>query len=161
MKHLDQDIKKVIGGKRYDTKTAKFITSYSNNLGYRDFKHFGEDLYLKKTGEFFLAGEGGPLSKYAKPCPEGVCGSVDIIPLTSDEAKNWVEEYANEFYEDLFLVEEENQRAFSLLIPESLYRSLTIISNFENCTMKDVVISSCENYIEKYKSIIEEYKNKF
>ncbi len=52
----EEDImKKIINGKRYDTETAKLIGSdgYSNPS---DFNYWSEDLYQKKTGEFFLYG---------------------------------------------------------------------------------------------------------
>jgi len=59
-------MKKIINGKRYDTETAQLIgsASYSNRT---DFRFWSEELYRKKTGEFFLYGEGGPASKVDRP----------------------------------------------------------------------------------------------
>ena len=55
---------KRINGKRYDTETAKEVGCVSwGAVG--DFRHSSETLYRKSTGEFFLYGEGGPLSEYA------------------------------------------------------------------------------------------------
>lgn len=84
--------KKIINGKLYDTETAKFIGYYDNGCGGRDFRHMSEELYLKKTGEFFQLGEGGPLSKYSEERGNNTCGISKIIPLTENEAKKWAEE---------------------------------------------------------------------
>ena len=43
--------------KKYDTETARAVADYANNGNWRDFTHFEETLYQKKTGEFFLYGE--------------------------------------------------------------------------------------------------------
>lgn len=86
--------KKVINGRMYNTETAKAIKFYANGGGWRDFSHFEETLYRKKTGEFFLAGEGGPMTKYSRSC--GQCswsGGEDIIPLTEQQAREWAERH--------------------------------------------------------------------
>ncbi len=101
-------MKKIIDGKKYDTRTAKAIGYYSNGLSDRDFHHVNETLYLKKTGEFFLAGDGGPLTKYATRCGDMWSGSCNIFPLTRCEAKEWVETYLDaDTYEELFGVVDE------------------------------------------------------
>ena len=57
-------MKKVINGKMYNTDTAKRMADWS--YGYPgNFEYYEEELYKKKTGEFFLYGEGGPRSKYS------------------------------------------------------------------------------------------------
>lgn len=96
-------MKKIINGRKYDTDTAKAIASYSNDRPCSDFRYFYETLYQKHTKEFFLYGEGGPLSKYAEHCGQGWIGAEGIIPLTLDDAKEWVENHCNaEKYEKLF-----------------------------------------------------------
>lgn len=59
-------MKAIINGHKYNTDTAKLIASYANRGGWRDFHHFEEALYKKKTGEFFLHGEGGSETKYSR-----------------------------------------------------------------------------------------------
>lgn len=84
-------MKKIINGKLYDTDTAKAIAGKEENYGRNDFRTFCETLYKKKTGEYFLAGKGGPLTKYVDNC-NGLKGFGEaIIPLTTKEAKSWVE----------------------------------------------------------------------
>lgn len=97
-------MKKVINGKLYNTETADKICSWSNNYYPNDLHYYIERLYKKKKGEFFLHGEGGAFSKYSIGIWGG--GSIageKIIPLTLQEAKDWVENYSSiEIYEKLF-----------------------------------------------------------
>ncbi len=91
-------MRRIINGKKYDTDTADFIDETGNNLPQSNFRWMEEELYKKKTGEFFLAGEGGPLSKYGIRCDNNtLSGSHKITPLTIDEAKEWVEN--NSYYD--------------------------------------------------------------
>ena len=51
-------MKKIINGKVYDTDTAKLIGSWDNGI-YGDLDSVSEDLYRKRTGEFFIFGHEG------------------------------------------------------------------------------------------------------
>ena len=96
-------MKKIINGRKYDTDTAEALASYWNGLGGSDFAHCTETLYRKKTGEFFLHGEGGPMSKYSHSYGNMTCGGEKIIPLTEDEAKEFVERRCDgDEYEAIF-----------------------------------------------------------
>ena len=75
-------MKKIINGRMYNTDTAKRLCSADNGSSCRDFSHWEEELYQKKTGEFFLYGEGGPASKYSRSCGQNEwCGGCDITPM--------------------------------------------------------------------------------
>lgn len=97
-------MRKIINGKKYDTETAEQLASYWNELSTRDFRHMTEKLFRKKTGEYFLYGEGGPLSKYATSCGgSGFIGGEDIVPLPEQEAKEWAEKHLGcDEYEAIF-----------------------------------------------------------
>lgn len=97
-------MKKIINGKVYDTKTAKELGSWSNMADYGNFSQFSETLYRKKTGEFFLHGEGGPMTKYAvAKGSNGWRGGERIMPLSFSEARKWAEEHLDgEEYEEIF-----------------------------------------------------------
>ena len=96
-------MKKIINGKLYDTDTAKEFGTYLNGYDYTDLRRMRETLYKKKTGEFFLYGCGGPMSKYAESCGNTTCSGAAIIPLTLDEAKKWAEEHINpDVYIEIF-----------------------------------------------------------
>lgn len=86
-------MKKIVNGKRYDTKTATEIASSWNGCSRSDFKFLLETLYKTDGGAWFLAGEGGALTKYAEVLEGGRshCGGKDVVPLTPAEAKAWLE----------------------------------------------------------------------
>jgi hypothetical protein len=96
-------MKMIIKGKKYDTETAEFLGSDSH-LWPNDLDFWKEELYRKKTGEFFLYGEGGARSKYGKEVSTNSwSGSETIIPLTEDRARNWAENHLSvEKYEEIF-----------------------------------------------------------
>lgn len=109
-------MKKIINGKVYDTEKAKQVASYSNAGSWRDFQHYEETLYLKKTGEYFLFGEGGPMTRYARSEGQNSwTGGERIEPLTYAAAKEWAEEHltASE-YESIFgEVEEDDSKVLT------------------------------------------------
>lgn len=87
-------MKRIIGGKKYDTNTARQVGEWGNGYGYTDFQHAAETLYRKRTGEYFVHGSGGPMSRYAKPYPGGGWqGGDELVPLTYDQAREWAEEH--------------------------------------------------------------------
>lgn len=84
-------MKKVINGRSYNTETAKELGYQTNGYANNDIYFTGETLYRKKTGEFFLYGEGGAYSIYGRDFGMSRGGGEKIIPLSEDEAKNWAE----------------------------------------------------------------------
>ena len=95
---------KIINGKKYSTETAKLIATHSNNLMANDFQFFAETLYLKKTGEYFLFGEGHGMSEYGEMKGNGGMGWGEIIkPFSENSAKNWAEKnLSGEEFEEIF-----------------------------------------------------------
>lgn len=106
-------MKKIINGKVYDTEKAKEMASWSNGGTWRDFSHVEETLYRKKTGEYFLFGEGGPMTQYAERVEQnGWSGGSRIMPMTYAEATKWAEEHLDgDDYEAIFgeVVEDESK----------------------------------------------------
>lgn len=87
-------MKAFIDGKKYDTETAEEAASWDNGQSTRDFEHCAEALYRTKKGNWFLKGEGGPMTKYARFCGDNTrCGGSAITPLTAQEAFEWCEKY--------------------------------------------------------------------
>lgn len=85
--------KKIINGKLYNTETATLIGEWDNGYHISDFKYCEEKLYRKRTGEYFLSGEGGGLSQYSKSYGDNSWGyGYAIIPLSEKEAKQWAED---------------------------------------------------------------------
>ena len=87
-------MKKIINNKMYNTDTAEEITYYTasrRGFSASDFRYYTECLYRKKTGEYFLHGEGGPLTKYARSVGlTGSTGGENIIPLSLEETKDYL-----------------------------------------------------------------------
>lgn len=86
-------MKKIIKNKVYDTRTAQKVGDWDNGYYTNDFNYCAETLYQKKTGEFFLHGEGHALSKYAGHSGNSSGWGERIIPLTYDEAHEWAENH--------------------------------------------------------------------
>lgn len=115
-------MKKIINGKRYDTATAKAVgeAGYSHR---GDFSYWAETLYRKNTGEYFLYGEGGPMSRYAVTTGQNEwSGGEKIMPLTIEKAMEWAEENLDgDDYEAIFGPVEEtgNKKAVTIMLSES------------------------------------------
>ena len=87
-------MKKIINGKVYDTEKAKKVASWYSSYARNDFHYYEEELYQKKTGEFFLYGEGNAASPYSRSCGQNEwCGGEKIEPLTYKEAQEWAEKH--------------------------------------------------------------------
>lgn len=98
-------MKKIISGKKYDTDTAKCLTSYeTGGACCNDIHYLNEVLYRKITGEYFLFGEGGAYSPYGVPAVGGGCVAGEAIrPLSVAEAKAWAEMHMSaDAYETTF-----------------------------------------------------------
>lgn len=86
-------MKKVIDGKIYNTETAELIHEWDNGYYQSDFHYCAESLYKTKKGAYFIAGEGGAMSDYAKSYGNNRGSGEDIRALTEAEAMLWLEEH--------------------------------------------------------------------
>lgn len=83
----------VINGKRYDTKSATLVASWSNGEDTSNFHHCEEELYRTPRGNWFIAGRGGALSPYRESLGVGSWGpGAEIRPLSPEEAMAWLEQ---------------------------------------------------------------------
>ena len=121
-------MKKIIGGKLYNTDTARLVGEWSNAGDWRDFGHMEEALYQKKTGEFFIHGEGGPASKYAEQTGQNRwTGGEKIIPLSYETARQWAEDHLTaEQYQATFgeVVEDDSRTTLQLSLPASTVKKI-------------------------------------
>lgn len=105
-------MKKIINNKVYDTATARELASWSSD-SMDTLDYIEEALYRKKTGEYFLYGEGGPRTQYAKETGTNSWSSgARIMPMTYQEASDWAQSrLSGEKYEALFgVVKEDDSR---------------------------------------------------
>lgn len=141
-------MKRIIDGKKYDTETAKEIGFWANEYNKFDFNFVKETLYLKRTGEFFLLGEGGANSKYARQCGSNSWDSgSEIIPLTFSSAKDWSEENLDiETLEKYFgeVPEDDGKRIVSFSISISAHEKLKRLASQKNLRFSEFL----ENVIE-------------
>lgn len=109
-------MKKIINGKMYNTSTAKQMGEWWNRNSGLDY--IRETLFRKRTGEFFLHGEGGARTKYAKRTGSNFWeGSEEIMQLSWDEARDWAEEHLTaDEYEEIFgeISEDETKQILTL-----------------------------------------------
>lgn len=106
-------MKKIINGKLYDTETAKEVGLRAHGEGPRDFHYFVERLYRKRTGEYFLHGEGGPMTQYARTVGQNQwSGGEKIMPLDYQAAREWAKKHmdADDYMEEFGPVSEESER---------------------------------------------------
>ena len=125
-------MKKVIGGKLYDTSKAELVGSWDNGRYDDSLNICCEDLYRKRTGEFFLHGSGGPMTKYSvQTGGNSWSGSEMIIPLTVGKAKEWAEQsLSGEEYEKIFgeIQEDDTKRGITLYISASNHEKVKRIA---------------------------------
>lgn len=91
----EEQMKSIIDGKIYDTETAQAIAESDAACSVTDFNYFCETIYRTKRGGWFLAGHGGPQTRYAKQSYGMSQGSRKIIPLSPTEAQEWLERSEN------------------------------------------------------------------
>lgn len=94
-------MKKKIGRKVYNTEKSKYVgTNVEGEFG----NPYGieEQMYKKGHGDFFLVVSGGAESQY----PEA-----DILPLSLDDAKEWIVRVAGEEVLEEFVGEKDEEAA--------------------------------------------------
>lgn len=143
-------MKKVINGKVYDTGKAKM---FGNSSGGDGITKYIEELYQKRTGEYFLYGRGGPATKYAVSTGlNNWKGGAKIIPLDVEAARQWAEAHMDaEDYEALFGAPEEDgteRTAISALLPAGLLRRARQRAVDEKITLTAVLEAALAQYLE-------------
>lgn len=81
-------MRKIKEGRQYDTEAAMYVASCTHGIE-GDPDWYTEKLYRKKTGEFFIAGEGGEKTRYAHRLYGTVGPGFDIIPLDHEDVRAW------------------------------------------------------------------------
>lgn len=134
---------KIINGKKYNTQTAENLGEYWNGLSTRDFGYCTETLYKKRTGEFFLHGDGGPMTKYKKTIGANTwSGGEKIIPMSFEEAREWAEKHLEaEEYEKIFGEVDENGNVKGVMysLPISSIEKVKRTATERRCSASQVI----------------------
>ncbi len=80
-------MRKVVNGKTYRSHTAQLIVTLPSYFPQTDNKWHETRLYRNQRGAYFLAGEGGSLSRWKKNTPRGAIPGEGIEPIAKDEAR--------------------------------------------------------------------------
>lgn len=140
-------MKKIINNKVYDTTTAREIgsNSYSNP---RDLNFWSETLYCKRTGEYFVHGEGGPASRYAERIEQNSwSGGEKIIPVSYENARKWAEENLTaDEYESEFgaVTEDDTAETVNVSMPAALIAKLRRKAQEEGVSVSRLITSILE-----------------
>ena len=120
-------MRKIIANKSYDTNTATFIGAWSNKE-YGSFDYVAESLYRKRTGEYFLHGEGGAYSRYAESHGNNSWSAGEAItPLEVASAVEWAETHLTaDAYETEFGEVSEGEQLTSLRLSKAAYKKLSL-----------------------------------
>ena len=140
-------MKKIINGKRYDTTTAERVGEWSNGQYTSDFRYCSEDLYRKRSGEYFLHGEGGALSKYASSSGDSSGWGENIRPLTLAQAQEWAESHLDgDEYEKIFGTVDENSEktTTSISLTAADLKLIKEKAINEGMTLSDFIVWKCK-----------------
>ncbi|MEJ8785021.1 hypothetical protein [Peptoniphilus sp. HCN-40583] len=142
-------MKRIIKDKVYDTSTAGYIGEYSRME--TDSKYwFKEELYRKRTGEYFIYGVGLSASTYDEVIDASSQGSEKITPISFENAKLWGKMHLDaEVYEREFGVNSDDEKVVGLhvQIPIGLNDKLEARRSSENKTKGEVVTEALEKHL--------------
>ena len=141
-------MKRIIDGKRYDTDTARIIDTDWSNLSKTDFGYWEETLYQKRTGEYFIYGEGGPMSKYAVSHGQNEwSGGEKIIPVSYEAARSWGEEHmgADEYEEHFGAIQEDDtKKTVAYSLPIATIEKVKRMAADSGKSLSDVIADAIE-----------------
>lgn len=143
-------MKKYIQGKKYDTATAKLVGAWGNGCYTTDFNYLSESLYRKRTGEYFIHGEGGARTHYAEQEGSGWwSGGEAITPISPEDARQWAEEHlsTDEYDAEFGEPTEGDEHVITVAIAESNYRAIREYSIRRGISMGAVVDMLCDGTI--------------
>lgn len=136
-------MKKIIDGKSYNTETAVKIGRWDNGKFSTDFDFMAETLYKKRTGEYFIHGDGGARTCYSRR--EGVDGRVgceDIDPISFEDAQEWARKNltADEYEAEFGIIgDDETASVFSCRCQASTIATIRREASKRGCTVGQVL----------------------
>ena len=138
-------MKKVIDGSLYNTDSARLLGEWDNRR-YGSLDFCCERLYRTKSGKYFLHGEGGAMSKYARSCGSNQWSSGEmIIPMTEVAACDWAESRLGsyEFAKAFSVVDED---LHTVAVSDQCYARLKALKDLTGKTFSQLVGLAVNQY---------------
>lgn len=135
-------MRRIIKNKQYNTETATKVHEWESTYDVTDFSWYCETLYRKRTGEYFLHGDGGPMSKYARATGMNQwSGGEAIKPLTYDEARDWMEEHADadEYEAEFGEPDEGDSHDLHVLVSSEAWQAISRTARTEGVTVSTII----------------------
>lgn len=142
-------MKKVIKNKLYNTQSATQLADWDNGYTEIDPLYVKENLFIKKTGEYFIYAYGGAATQYAEQSGNNQFTAGEILlPITFEEAESWAKEKLQvEVYNKIFGVnpgtENKEEVGIYLKIPAILDKRMRLKLQ----RVKDPKIKTIGSYI--------------
>lgn len=134
-------MKKVIAGKAYNTETAVNIGSFESNINSSHWT--SEKLYRKKTGEFFIHGEGGTLTQYAQNIGNNQWTVGEkIIPISYEVAEKWTQKHLDsDVYQSFFgdIAEDDTKKIVGISIRASTHEKIKKTTSMKNISISEYI----------------------
>lgn len=134
---------RIINGKTYDIHTAKLVGSWNNGRARTDFEWFEESMYRKRTGEFFLYCEGGPMSRYAGSSGDNTWRPGHLItPLSYQAAVEWGKKHLDsKKYEAFFgkIVEDDTRTVAGFSLSQTALAVLRRMSQEQGKARSEII----------------------
>lgn len=147
----DKTMKKVIKGKQYDTETATALGCFHKGAK-GDLNYIREELFRKKTGEYFLYGKGGASTKYSVLVQNNTwSGSEKIIPLEFSDAQAWAEQnLKDDEYKSIFgeVTEDDESKVLTARVSASTLAKLQRHQSISGETIGTIVEKAIDAYIK-------------
>ena len=144
-------MKKIINNKLYDTDTAKRL---GYDVGGDGFDSWTEELYKKRTGEYFIYGEGGARTRYGEFVDGpggGWTSGCKIIPISVDAAREWAENHLSvDEYADIFgLPDDLNEKTtICAQLPSALIQAARIRAAETSQTLTAIIEQALQSHLQ-------------
>lgn len=141
-------MKRVIDHRVYDTDTAREMASWDNGLYVNDLGWVSETLYRKRTGEWFVFGEGGAATKYAKPDgPSSWVGGERVMPLTGEQAREWAERRLDGDEAEALFAPDDEPSSMTVHMPADVKAALDARAERDGATKGGIVVEALREYL--------------
>lgn len=137
---------KVITGKQYNTDTAKRLGRNYGGSRYDDDLRYWEELYRTKTGNYFLYGYGGRLTRYATVRGNNSEWGEQIIPMTYEQARNWAKHNLDEKEYNTIFGNPEEDKTVTITISASTKRKIEELQSMTGKSQKHIIEELCNKY---------------